>query len=1080
MRKFKLLLLGSLVGLCSLQAQVTFPENGIADPRHGHYAFTNATVVKDATTTLTNATLVIKDGRITAVGSGLKAPAGSVEIDCKGKYIYPSFIDIYSDYGTPQRPAGAGGGGGFNFNQAPQLETAVKGPYGWNQAIKSDVDVYKVFAVNEATAKSLREAGFGSVLTHVKDGVARGTGAVVTLANEKENLVIIKEKASAHYSFSKGTSTQSYPSSLMGYIALLRQTYIDAAWYKNKPYQEGFNATLQSWNDNQSLPQIFEASDKWNDLRSDKIGDEFGVQYVIKAGQNEYQRIKEMKATNATFILPLNFPQAQDVEDPNDARFVSLNDMKHWELAPTNAAAFEKAGIPFCLTTADLRTVTLFWTSLRKAMEYGLSENKVMEALTKTPAITLGVYDKVGSLDAGKLGNFLITNGPLFNEKTIILQNWVQGIKYNVKEDAASAAGTYALSVNTPSGTEKYTLDVKSATSITLFAKDTLNSKFSFDGKQVKISYAPMARRQRPGMNPGQIPDTTRRPVMNPGQTTDIATRPDTSPERMRDTTTRPVGNMPGGGFTRGGGTTDQTLPVTATRLSGISNGTEWNGTGTDSLGNSLTWTATLVKLAEAKPDSVKKKDIPVVGKVVYPFEPFGWTDATQPKQETILIKNATVWTNEKEGILQNADVLIKNGKISAIGKNLSDASARVIDGTGKHVTAGIIDEHSHIAAASINEGAQSVTSEVRIADNLNPDDINIYRQLSGGVTTSHILHGSANVIGGQTQLIKLRWGANDEDLKFKNWPGQIKFALGENVKRSNFQIPGGNNRYPDTRMGVEQVLEDAFTRAKDYQKEWKTYNDTKDKKGLNVPRRDLELEALVEILEKKRFITCHSYVQSEINMAIQVANRMGYTVNTFTHILEGYKVADKMLKHGAFVSTFSDWWAYKMEVEDAIPYNAAIMQKVGLTVAINSDDAEMARRLNQEAGKIVKYGGVTEEEALKMVTLNPAKMLHVEDKVGSLKVGKDGDVVLWSDNPLSIYAKSLYTIVDGTVYFDRKKDEQMQKDVDAERLRLVRKMNGEKRSGAPTIPAQPSYQIMHSCSDHGHSHGLLVIDSDN
>ena len=487
-----------------------------------------------------------------------------------------------------------------------------------------------------------------------------------------------------------------------------------------------------------------------------------------------------------------------------------------------------------------------------------------------------------------------------------------------------------------------------------------------------------------------------------------------------------------------------------------------------------------MIKLAEVKQDSSKKKDMPVVGKVVYPFEPFGWSDEEKPKQETILIKNATVWTNEKEGVLENADVLIKDGKISAVGKNLSDASARIIDGTGKHVTAGIIDEHSHIAAASINEGAQSVTSEVRIADNLNPDDINIYRQLSGGVTSSHILHGSANVIGGQTQLIKLRWGANDDDLKFKNWPGQIKFALGENVKRSNFNIPGGNNRYPDTRMGVEQVLEDAFTRAKDYQKEWKGYNDAKDKKGLSVPRRDLELEALVEILEKKRFITCHSYVQSEINMAMEVANRMGYTVNTFTHILEGYKVADKMLKHGSFVSTFSDWWAYKMEVEDAIPYNAAIMQKVGLTVAINSDDAEMARRLNQEAGKIVKYGGVTEEEALKMVTLNPAKMLHVDNKVGSLKVGKDGDVVLWSDNPLSIYAKSLYTIVDGTVYFDRKKDELMQKDVDAERLRLVRKMNGEKRSGAPTIPAQPSYQIMHTCSDHGHSHGLLVIDSDD
>jgi Imidazolonepropionase and related amidohydrolases len=291
------------------------------------------------------------------------------------------------------------------------------------------------------------------VLTHVKDGIARGTGTVVTLANEKENLVMLKERASAHYSFSKGTSTQSYPSSMMGMIALLRQTYLDAQWYKQKPAAEGINLSLQSWNDNQGLPQIFEANDKWNDLRADRIGDEFGVQYIIKGGQNEYQRIKEMKSTNATFILPLNFPQAQDVEDPNEARFVALNDMKHWELAPTNIAAFEKAGIPFCLTTADLPDIKSFWSNLRKAMEYGLSETKALEALTKTPAYLLGIYDKVGSLDAGKLANFVITNGPIFGEKTSILFNYVQGIKYTVKEENL-IPGTYNLAINTPTGTE--------------------------------------------------------------------------------------------------------------------------------------------------------------------------------------------------------------------------------------------------------------------------------------------------------------------------------------------------------------------------------------------------------------------------------------------------------------------------------------------------------------------------------------------------------------------------------------------------------------------------------------------------
>jgi imidazolonepropionase-like amidohydrolase len=995
-------------------AQGTYPVNGVADERSGHYAFTNATIVKDAATTITNATLVIKDGKIVAVGNNIKVPQGAVEVDCKGKYIYPSFIDIYSDYGTPAVQARQGG---FNFGQPAQLTTATKGAYGWNQAIKSEVDAYKLFAADEAKAKSLRELGFGTVLTHVKDGIARGSGTVVTLANEKENLSIIKERASAHYSFNKGTSTQSYPGSMMGMIALLRQTYLDAQWYKNKPANEGTNLSLQAWMDNQSLPQIFEANDKWNNLRADRIGDEFGVRYIIKGGGNEYQRVKEMKATNAAFIISLNYPQAQDVEDPNEARFVSLNDMKHWELAPTNPGALEKAGIQFCLTTSDLRDPRQFMANLRKAMENGLTETTALNALTKTPASLLGIYEMVGSLDAGKLANFLITSGNVFSDKTTIYQNWVHGKKYGVKDDIWNEMrGKYKLVLNTPSGPVNYTLDFKSNNAASVIGKDTVTSKFYYDGRQVRINFAP-ERNERRGAE----------------------------------------ANF---------------------RLSGMISNDVWSGYGEDTAGNRITWTATYAEPATQKADSARKRPSAPLGKVTYPFEPFGWEENDAPKQETILIKNATVWTNEKEGILQNADVLVKNGKIAGVGKNLSDAGARVIDGTGKHVTAGIIDEHSHIAASSINEGGQSVSAEVRIADNLNPDDINIYRQLSGGVTTSHILHGSANTIGGQTQLIKLRWGANDDDLKFKGWPGQIKFALGENVKRSPAQA-GTNNRYPDTRMGVEQVVVDAFTRAKDYQRAWKDYDANKTKKGVFAPRRDLELDALVEILENKRFITCHSYVQSEINSSIKLGEELGYKYNTFTHILEGYKVADKMKAHGSNASTFSDWWAYKMEVQDAIPYNAAIMHNVGLNVAINSDDAEMARRLNQEAAKIVKYGGVSEEDALKMVTLNPAKMLHVDEKVGSLKVGKDGDVVLWSDHPLSIYAKPLYTIVDGIVYFDRQKDEQLQKLVDADRNRIIRKMVAEKRSGAPMQPAQPSYRVMLGCSDHYHSHGLLIVDSE-
>ncbi|MBX9780407.1 MAG: amidohydrolase family protein [Chitinophagaceae bacterium] len=1056
MRKFKLLFSGLLLATM-LQAQETFPVNGVADKRDGYYAFTNATIVKDAQTTLQNATLIIKDGKIVSVGTGISVPKEAVVVDCKDKFIYPSFIDIYTDYGMPQpqRQAGGQGAGGGQPNLAqlaaafglggPQAAPAQKGVMGWNPAIKPEVDAIRLFGVDDARAKPLREAGFGTVLTHQKDGIVRGTGALVTLANEKDNLVIVKEKASANLSFNKGTSTVAYPASMMGNIALLRQTYYDAAWYKSNPEaakKEGVNLSLKNFNDNQSLPQIFDTQDRgidlWNVMRADRIGDEFGVQYIIKATGREYQRIKEVAATKAPLIVSVNFPQAQDVEDPNDARLVSLADMKAWELAPTNPAAIEKAGIPFCLTAADLRDPKTFLAAVRKAIEYGLTEKGAMEALTKNPATWLGVYDKVGSIEAGKIANFVITTAPVFSEKATILHNWVNGEKYAVKEDAwSSIAGTYNLVVNTPAGSQAFTLDVKSNSSASLLTgKDTLTPRFSYDGKTVKIGYSPSMRARRSGGMPN-------------------------------------MANMQA----MMGGAGAASLPANATKLSGFNNGSIWNGTGVDSSGNMLTWSATPISLTVAKADSIKAKPVPKVNGTLYPFTAFGNSDSTLPKQETVLFKNATVWTSDKEGKLEGADVLVKNGKISKVGKNLSDAGARIIDATGKHLTAGIIDEHSHIASASTNEGGQSVTSEVRIKDNLDPDDINIYRQLSGGVTTSHILHGSANTIGGQTQLIKLRWGADDEGLMFKNWDPFIKFALGENVKRSS--STQGNTRFPDTRMGVEQVLIDAFTRAKAYDTEWKEAEANNKKKGATpvIVRRDLELDALAEIINKKRFITCHSYVASEIIGTMRVAERFGFRINTFTHILEGYKVADKMKEHGANASTFSDWWAYKNEVQDAIPYNAAIMQKVGLNVAINSDDAEMARRLNQEAAKSVKYGGISEEDALKMVTINPAKMLHVDDRVGSIKEGKDADLVLWSDHPLSIYAKSLYTMVDGTIYFDREKDAEMRKQVKAERTRLIGKLIGEKRSGSPVMPFTPSYKYISTCLDHGHKLGMLEVD---
>jgi imidazolonepropionase-like amidohydrolase len=978
-------------------AQETFPINGIRDVRSGLYAFTNATIVQNSSTKIEKATLLIKQGKIIAVGTSVAIPADAIIVDCSGKYIYPSFVDAFTNYGmgTATRPAG-----GFNYGAPAQFVSNKPGAYNWNQAIKPETNAYEIFAADENAASSFRANGFGTVFTHVKDGIARGTGAVVTLATDDTHQSLIKTKAAAVYSFEKGSSTQSYPSSLMGSIALLRQTYLDAKWYQTKPTTEGTNLSLEAFNASQSIPQIFAADDKWSTLRANRIGAEFGIQYILKGADNGYQRIDELAKTKASFIIGIDFPVAMDVEDPNDARFVSLADMKHWELAPTNPAAFEKANIPFSISASEMKDTKLFLGNLRKAISAGLSEAKALDALTKNPATQIGVYDQVGSIETGKWANFIITTEPVFNSNAKIIENWVQGNKYEVNaSEWMNLAGKYKLTIQNGTNNAEYNLEVKKDLSVQIIGQDTLSAKLTVNESMIKLSFP-----SKKGKDAEQI------------------------------------------------------------RLGGVMVGNVWNGIGTDAVGNKTTWTASFLGPLTAGPE--KKKDYSDVtkalAKVTYPFLGFG--NETIPTQETLLIKNATVWTSEKEGVLENTDVLVKAGKIVKVGKNLSDASAKIIDGTGKHLSAGIIDEHSHIAALSINEGAQSVTSEVRIGDNMNPEDINIYRQLSGGVTTSHILHGSANTIGGQTQLMKLRWGATDEGLKFVGADPFIKFALGENVKRTTST---NNNRFPDTRMGVEEVLNDAFDRATDYQKAMKANPNA---------RRDLELDALVEIMNKKRFITCHSYVQPEITYMMRVAEKYGFRVNTFTHILEGYKVADKMKEHGATASTFSDWFMYKTEVQDAIAYNAAIMQKVGLNVCINSDDAEMARRLNQEAGKVVKYGGVTEQEALNMVTINPAKALHVADKVGSIKVGKDADLVLWTDNPLSIYAKTLYTIVDGVVYFDRDKDAEMRKTVAAEKARLIQKMLGDKKSGAPTRPATASLQTILSCADHEHEDGITTI----
>jgi imidazolonepropionase-like amidohydrolase len=432
------------------------------------------------------------------------------------------------------------------------------------------------------------------------------------------------------------------------------------------------------------------------------------------------------------------------------------------------------------------------------------------------------------------------------------------------------------------------------------------------------------------------------------------------------------------------------------------------------------------------------------------PFSAFGQAKAV------VLIRNGTVLTAIR-GTLTNTDILIDNGKIARIGKGLNaPAGAKVIDATGKFVTPGIIDCHSHTMLSAINEGTYSVTSMTRVQDVLDPRDIAIYRALAGGVTAANLLHGSANSIGGQNATVKFKYGRPASEFLIPDAPPGIKFAMGENPKRSNFQPqPGQQFRYPRTRMGVLETMRDAFLRARDYKQAW---DDFKAGKTRIEPRRDLELEPLVEVLEGKRLVHAHGYRSDEHLNLMLLADEFGFRVATLQHGLEAYKIAPEIARHKTGVSIFTDSWSYKLEAYDAIPYNAYILWKNGVVVSINSDSDERMRRLNLDAAKVEKYGGVPEQDALQMITLNPAKQLGIDKRTGSIEVGKDGDIVIWSAHPFSVYSHPEITMIEGEVYFDRAKDIAMRADLAKERESLE-KLDVNKAPGTggtpPRIPSE-------------------------
>ncbi|BBM83626.1 amidohydrolase family protein [Candidatus Uabimicrobium amorphum] len=1005
---FKIRLLCVFIATITLCWSQTEPTQGLRNKTPQIIAITNANVFINPSQKIENATIVIRNGFIESVGQNITIPPEAQIWDVHSSTVYPGFIETFSDYGLPQNS-------GNNANNSWLPSTNKKGtPAGgrhWNDAVHAEKRAAKAFSANNNKAKELRSQGFTIAQTSSLDGIFRGQSAVVSLGSDPTNNAVLKHNHAQFASFRKGSSKSSYPGSLMGSIALIRQVLMDSSWYQ-KAYtayardtsqkKPELNYSLEALQNVLSGQQsiVFSTSNELSLLRAAKIAQEFGLTFIYKGSGYEYRRLEAIAKLQSILIVPVNFPHVPDITTPERQFDVSLGKLKHWNAAKENPALLERAEIAFAFTTNGLKNSTQFLTNVREAVARGLSTQKALEALTTVPARICGISQIAGTIERGKQANFVISDDDIFAKKSQIYSVWVRGEKFVLKE----------------------------------------RQKFNFNGKW-------------------QVSDNK--------HTFEI---------HIENNSKATIHNLEGAHI-EDFATNNNQLHFQVVATQGVSrfSGRMWqeklSGIVLSPQNERSTWQAQRKLNDETKQqkqdeqENTQQQADKMLFEIVYPNKAFG--RKTIPQQAyTVFVSNATIWTCAQQGKIEIADMIVREGKIIQIGKDLSPPpEAIVIEGEGIHITPGLIDEHSHIAITrGVNEATQAVTAEVRIGDVVNSDDINIYRQLAGGVTSSQLLHGSANPIGGQAQVIKLRWGNLPEEMKYQDIHKGIKFALGENVKQSNW----GDNyttRYPQTRMGVREIFYDVFQTAREYEKEWQNYRQLSEteKRKVIPPRRDLELEAINDILHKKMFIHCHSYVQSEILSLARLANKFGFSVGTFTHVLEGYKVARELKETGAMASCFSDWWAYKFEVYDAIPYNAAVMHRQGVVVSINSDDAEMARRLNQEAAKAIKYGGLSEEDALKLVTINAAKQLYIDKKVGSLETGKDADFVVWNHHPLSCYSRVLQTWIDGRKYFDVEEDRKMRSEIRRQKAALIqlalnKKAKGEKVEETSAVKKKRHY----------------------
>ncbi len=884
-------------------------------------AITGVKVVNHGGPSYDNATILIENGRIVAVGDDITPPPHAEVISADGMIAYPGFFSAHAYLGIPEEPR----------DEAHRQRTEDENPDHRQRALPETRranrrGIYPQYRAEEHYAPSsddidkFREAGFTTVLAAPRGGIFGGTSAVVSMSDAPIRRSLVATGLAQHASFSVW-EPGAYPNSLLGVFAEFRQALLDAQWsiererfhrrHPRRAERPPSDPALRALRPvlSGAIPVVFQANSEHEINRALNLAEEFNLKIIISGAKQAHKVIDRLEADDVPVIVSLKFdeepeygkdtdkgskkegakPETSNAEEP-EAKKESNDDKDRiyeplklrrerrrlWEEQVTNIVALHEAGVEFALATGDLKNPSELLKNLRMVIDRGFPVDAALAALTHAPARMFHMANQLGRIEAGQLANVVVMTRSLDDEKTKTRWVFADGKKFEFNRD---------------------------------------DDKEKTDGDKKDKADA-------------DEPD-------DPAEEPDVA-ETDTDEDQ----------------------------------------GPTWR--------------------CEIEADR---------------------TPATRTGGD-VLIRNATVITVSGP-TLENTSILIQDGKIIEIGPDVSEPpDITVIDATGQYVIPGMIDCHSHMAIDGINESALSISAEVRVADTVRNDSVGIFRALAGGVTTTHAMHGSANPVGGQNVVFKLKYKRPVGEMIVDDAPRTMKWALGENVKQSNWPNAHGK-RFPNGRMGVEAVLRDAMVAGWRYDREWVDYRAAIERgRDVLAPRRDLRLEALAEVLRGDIWVHTHCYRSDEIVRLMAVAEDFGIRIAVLQHILEGYRIAPEIARHGAAASTFSNFWAYKIEAYGAVPHNAALMTQHGITTTINSDSPNTIRYFGIEAAKSIKWGDLNENQALRLVTLNAAIQLGLEDRLGSIEVGKDGDLAIFNGHPLNTYARNVMTLIEGEVFF--------------------------------------------------------------